>query len=1132
MRLRDCGVCGLLLLACQSLASIENIPGIAAYDVLNYPSLSGPANHLRKKRSTSDQSRTEFEEPIHLNFSAFGRPFSLILYRDTSLYSPNLDVIVGGTKFSSDLSKAVTQHAVRGFLKNHPKSLVFGTLVNGLFRGTIATRASLLVEPTQPSDSASEDDDQVFYVEPSGNFFGEAPEFHSIIYKATDAEDGPALSRGRRSSEMSSEPWFCGLSDPNISKLLRDSSQPVEVPRSPRSAEFQTPYYYHKKPVTPPEAAVPVNRLPYSLAAHLQRLYQTKSSSGCRHCTVDEGPTSRVCSLYLQSDTFLWNHVIGLPHIHGNKDLAVKEIASIFTQHVQGAQAIYQFANFTDPSGHSYRGVSFRVDRVLINVTERDCRPVPIPYRRPVERNVGANLPPTPSALPRTIQLRPEGRDLPPLERGSYAIHNPFCSENVDVTNFLNLNSYVNHDDFCLAYVFTYRDFSGGTLGLAWVAEPGGSGGICEKHRLMREGTQTVRKSLNTGVVTLLNYGTRVSMKISQLTFAHEMGHNLGAKHDDDFKEDFPSCLPSVDDPKGNYIMFASATGGDKENNNKFSNCSLNSIARLLTHVLKSESNCFLTSNGSFCGNRLTEDGEQCDCGYTRDDCDDVCCHPKESTTPCNLTRSITVDNTTLKVHCSPTAGECCTSTCQYRNSTHLCRAAGECHKSSYCLGNAVRCPPPESLADGTPCKNFTRICKSGECLGSICERIPGWQECSLTHGKNVTPEMMCYVACRENRTGAPCISTIQLETDEDLRKAYPSLAAELLHQNRGVRLQPGSPCDNYRGYCDVFLRCQSVVAEGPLARLRNLLFSPQVLDKVKTWITVHWWAMLLISFGAIMSMIIFMKLCSYRTPSSQGARPLPYSRGPSSVRMELQSRSQTGHPRHQRQRGPGRSGGRGKRHPSGNRRANQPCLDEPDPPHSRNAADASEITLQQLHLREPGSTQAGCSAASAADHHGRHVVPSFVLKRPRLLATAVPNATPEAPSPMTVNMITERIPPSSVAIPYQRRRKHLNQRSGNGSKWAGSSAVQPLAVALMDASHTATALVAAAAAAPVPTSLVATATPNGLLPLHGDRSQQQPKPSQPAVARCQRPTLPTGSVSPRGTPPPLYSMTSSAKRS
>ncbi|VDO05588.1 unnamed protein product, partial [Rodentolepis nana] len=399
----------------------------------------------------------------------------------------------------------------------------------------------------------------------------------------------------------------------------------------------------------------------------------------------------------------------------------------------------------------AYPGVGFRVDRVLINITEEDCHP--LPYNNTHFDFLSNNNRPAPSALPRRtserLRLFPpqysSGSSLPPLpklSRGSYRHENPFCSENVDVTNFLNLNSYANHDDFCLAYVFTYRDFAGGTLGLAWVAELGGSGGVCEKHRLMREGSHTVKKSLNTGVVTLLNYGSRVSMKISQLTFAHEMGHNLGAKHDDDFKDETPACLPSVDDPKGNYIMFASATGGDKENNNKFSLCSVNSIARLLHQVLK----------------------------------------------------------------------------------------------------------------------NHTRVCKGGECLGSVCERIPGWTECSLSRGEDITPEMMCYVACRNIRNDTPCISTIQLETDENLRKAYPRLAAELLQQpgGRAVRLQPGTPCDNYRGYCDVFFVCRSVEVEGPLARLHKLLFSPQMLSKVKTWITVS----------------EFRQTAYYSTPSSRTYHP------------------------------------------------------------------------------------------------------------------------------------------------------------------------------------------------------------------------------------------------------------------
>lgn len=65
--------------------------------------------------------------------------------------------------------------------------------------------------------------------------------------------------------------------------------------------------------------------------------------------------------------------------------------------------------------------------------------------------------------------------DDSPCKPGYQGETNPFCMENIDVSNFLNLHSLGNHEDFCLAYVFTYRDFTGGTLGLAWVASASGN---------------------------------------------------------------------------------------------------------------------------------------------------------------------------------------------------------------------------------------------------------------------------------------------------------------------------------------------------------------------------------------------------------------------------------------------------------------------------------------------------------------------------------------------------------------------------------------------------------------------------------------------------------------------------------
>lgn len=52
---------------------------------------------------------------------------------------------------------------------------------------------------------------------------------------------------------------------------------------------------------------------------------------------------------------------------------------------------------------------------------------------------------------------------------------NPFRFANIGVEKFLELNSEQNHDDYCLAYVFTDRDFDDGVLGLAWVGAPSGT---------------------------------------------------------------------------------------------------------------------------------------------------------------------------------------------------------------------------------------------------------------------------------------------------------------------------------------------------------------------------------------------------------------------------------------------------------------------------------------------------------------------------------------------------------------------------------------------------------------------------------------------------------------------------------
>lgn len=76
--------------------------------------------------------------------------------------------------------------------------------------------------------------------------------------------------------------------------------------------------------------------------------------------------------------------------------------------------------------------------------------------------------------------------------------------------------------------------------------------------------------------------------------------------------------------------MFASATSGDRPNNSKFSICSVRNISSVLDAIEENKKrNCFSASAGAFCGNKIVEAGEECDCGYDINECQDQCCYPR-----------------------------------------------------------------------------------------------------------------------------------------------------------------------------------------------------------------------------------------------------------------------------------------------------------------------------------------------------------------------------------------------------------------------------------------------------------------------------------------------------------------------
>lgn len=143
-------------------------------------------------------------------------------------------------------------------------------------------------------------------------------------------------------------------------------------------------------------------------------------------------------------------------------------------------------------------------------------------------------------------------------------------------------------------------------------------------------------KSLNTGIVTFKQYNKTAIKKVSQITFTHETGHSFGSPHDSPSRS---NCVPGG--REGNYIMFAGATSANLKNNRLFSPCSRESINDVMDVKGRciADRCCFRDGEGAICGNKVVDEGEECDCGYIGDNsCRmDVCCIGRNANSGCKL---------------------------------------------------------------------------------------------------------------------------------------------------------------------------------------------------------------------------------------------------------------------------------------------------------------------------------------------------------------------------------------------------------------------------------------------------------------------------------------------------------------
>ena len=266
---------------------------------------------------------------------------------------------------------------------------------------------------------------------------------------------------------------------------------------------------------------------------------------------------------------------------------------------------------------------------------------------------------------------------------------------------------------FCLAHLFTYRDFNHDVVGYAYIGSK--KSGICSERNVAFSNYYNSARDI------------RLFTLEANLVTTHEIAHNFGARHDEQFSK--TACNPGRDKTDGSFLMYSLMVTGHKPNNIRLSPCSVESISEIL--AAKREM-CFTPQNETLCTNGVIDEGEECDFGLFANECCDKNCRLKAGK------------------QCSDFNHVCCTNCMFTLANNKTCQNSFDCNPEIKCNGMSAVCPNAtlEMVTDNRLCDFGKGNCMRGGCI-PVCKQLNQTNCDCQSIGVD-----SCFICCENAVTG------------------------------------------------------------------------------------------------------------------------------------------------------------------------------------------------------------------------------------------------------------------------------------------------------------------------------------------------------------------------------------------